>query len=320
MGFFDGIIKAAAPVIGSFFGPVGTAVGTAVAGIAGTVGQEHTNQQNVALNNEQMVFNADQANNQRIWAGDQAYDARIFNRDQADLAYARNSSEAQKNRDFQETMANTQYQRAIGDLREAGLNPMLAYSQGGAPSPSGSMATAPAASSSAPSGASASGSAARVQNSLQVGLASAAQAAQIENMSKQGDNIDADTQLKKVQAEREMNSSDNIKVSTDKLREDINNLQWQSKKLEKEVPLTEAREYLTRVQSELTNVETALTEGKIDNVKADTAIKKVEELLKKYDVNEAKATSEKFGGEWGHDVSPFLKEALSILSILTRRR
>jgi hypothetical protein len=48
--------------------------------------------------------------------------------------------ESEKNREFQEEMSNTSYQRAVQDLNAAGLSPMLAYSKGGASTPSGSTA------------------------------------------------------------------------------------------------------------------------------------------------------------------------------------
>lgn len=60
---------------------------------------------------------------------------------------------------FQERMSSSAYQRAVADMQKAGLNPMLAYSQGGASSPVGSMP--------------------QVQNAMGAALSGAAQAASV---------------------------------------------------------------------------------------------------------------------------------------------
>jgi phenylalanyl-tRNA synthetase alpha subunit len=47
---------------------------------------------------------------------------------------------ADKQMDFQERLSNTAYQRAMKDMKKAGLNPLLAGKMGGASTPMGAMA------------------------------------------------------------------------------------------------------------------------------------------------------------------------------------
>lgn len=53
---------------------------------------------------------------------------------------AQNAQLAREQMAFQADMSGTSYQRAVADMMAAGLNPMLAYSQGGASTPSGQTA------------------------------------------------------------------------------------------------------------------------------------------------------------------------------------
>lgn len=65
----------------------------------------------------------------------------LGNKGQEDANEA-SAESAQAMMDFQERMSNTSYQRAMKDMKLAGLNPMLAFMKGGASTPSGSMYTA----------------------------------------------------------------------------------------------------------------------------------------------------------------------------------
>lgn len=80
----------------------------------------------------------------------------IYNSISQGAAMQYNSAQAMRQMKWEEHMSNTSYQRAMEDMRKAGLNPILAYAQGGASTPTGASGSVSAASMGMPSSSAAS--------------------------------------------------------------------------------------------------------------------------------------------------------------------
>lgn len=78
-----------------------------------------------------------------IISGVSALGSMILSHQQQRQAEHANQASANTQMAFQQRQSETQYQRAVADMKAAGLNPALAYSQGGASSASGASASVP---------------------------------------------------------------------------------------------------------------------------------------------------------------------------------
>lgn len=136
-------------------------------------------------------------------------EANAFTSRENAIAREFSASQVQQQMDFQERMANTQYQRVVADMQAAGVNPALAMSQGGNVAPSGAAASASGAQSVSP------------QSGLSMSeiVALATLKPQIEMMRAQAADYKAAAELKNVQAGNTLEDTESKRIANEIARE-----------------------------------------------------------------------------------------------------
>lgn len=267
-----GLLGLAGGLVGGFFGgPAGAGIGMSLGSqLDGYQAGKETNEANSAQSAEMRAFNA---------------------------------AEAQKNRDFQEKMRSTQYQTTMEDMRKAGLNPMLAYQQGGAGTPTGATASQ--------------GSIPVMQNKEIAALTATAQQAQIRNTEANTYKTMQDAKVSevtaaKVQADTDLSisSATNVRKETERLTAVIEQVK-QNVELQAQQTTTEvAKRALMATQNDLLKIQQQLETGKISLVQAQTRMQKAISELSELSIPKAKNTAGVQGSWWMRNISPYLDDAV----------
>jgi hypothetical protein len=155
-----------------------------------------------------------------LYGGERANKAR---EEQAAAANAASAESAARQMEFQREMSDTSYQRAVADLKAAGINPMLAAMKGGATTPGGSSYQAQMP---------------QVYDTFTPAVESYSKT---QLSSAQSAQYEAQTGLTNTQVKQ-------VEAATDKIREEIQNIPLEGNRLKQLIFLMSEQESLYRAQ------------------------------------------------------------------------
>lgn len=168
-------------------------------------------------------------------------------------ANSQRADTAQQANEFSASQFATRYQTTVKDMQAAGLNPMLAYSQGGGSPPSGQQASVQDVGGPAfDSG---------------VRAFSAARAAEVQKA--QADNIEADAQVKRAQIsliESQVNANN---ASADQARGNVGLMETQGFKIKEEIKNLAVNRDLVASQISQSLSSTALNQAQVNKITAE---------------------------------------------------
>nr|QJB20122.1 MAG: DNA pilot protein [Microvirus sp.] len=289
--------KVAAPLLGigaSFIPGVGPAMSSAIGGIGNLIGSSASSQTGMAAPNAGPQLPQVQVTGQApgfdwkgaiqtatpLIAGGLSY----YGQNQANQT---NASMAQQQMAFQAEQSGTAYQRAMADMEAAGINPMLSAIRGGAQAGGGAMAT--------------------MQNDLGEGANSALSAfqtiTQLSNIIRQGDQIEAQTNVLDAQAENY-----NADTADKLLRPALTGAQTQTERERTGQTAAMAREIMLR-----NVINDATQEAQKSSINSASRIKLLEEKGLKLGLNEKESRS----GFWGSAIGeayPYIEAGGETLS------